>query len=67
MRVSVGPSLDRLKHGCTRSLFNSTLDTTPQSFANYQWLQSAHFLDDGTIVALVHNEFHGWEVPNPEQ
>ena len=63
--VGKGPhGLDEMTHDCGRLLFNSSFLPTPESFANFQWLQSAHLFDNGTGFALVHNEFHGWAVPD---
>lgn len=59
----VGSTLDDLTRNCTRVVFNSTFDLSPASFANYQWLQSVHLFPNGSAFALIHNEFHGWEVP----
>ena len=62
--VGLGPrGLDAMSHDCQRVLFNSSFLPTPESYANFQWLQSAHLFDNGTGFALVHNEFHGWTVP----
>jgi hypothetical protein len=58
LRPSTGRTLDDLRHDCSvGSIFNATLAQTPQSWANYQWLQSVHILANGTAFALIHNEF----------
>jgi len=63
LRPSTGHSLDDLRHDCSvGSIFNATLAQTPQSWANFQWLQSVHMLPNGTAFALIHNEFHGYNV-----
>jgi hypothetical protein len=63
LHPSRGPSLDELTHDCsTGSIFNATLAQTPESYANYQWLQSVRMLPNGTAFALIHNEFHAWNV-----
>lgn len=61
----VGPSLGAVEHQCDRVIFNSTFNNTPESYANYGWIQSVTALPNGTLVALVHNEFHGWQVQPP--
>eukprot|EP00937_MAST-01D_sp_MAST-1D-sp2_P008027 g8027.t1 len=63
--VAPGPrGLASVRHDCSRTLFNSSFLGDPASFANFQWLQAAHVFANGTGFALVHNEFHGWDVPN---
>ena len=63
LRPSTGHSLDDLRHDCSvGSIFNATLAQTPQSWANFQWLQSVHLLPNGTAFALIHNEFHAFNV-----
>ena len=63
LRPSTGHTLDDLRHDCSvGSIFNATLAQTPQSWANFQWLQSVHMLQNGTAFALIHNEFHGYNV-----
>lgn len=57
-----GATLDSVKHDCADDVFNSTFDTTPQSYANNQWLQSARLFRNGSAAALVHCEFHGEEL-----
>jgi hypothetical protein len=56
--TSVGGSLDSLSRtDCRRVVFNSSFETTPQSYANHQWLQSVRLLANGSAYGLVHNEF----------
>jgi hypothetical protein len=63
LRPSAGRTLDDLRHDCSiGSIFNATLAQTPQSWANYQWLQSVHMMPNGTAFALIHNEFHAFNV-----
>jgi hypothetical protein len=58
MYAGTGPSLDQLS-ACSTRIFTSANDSTPQSYANFQWLQSVRVFGDGTAVGLVHNEFKG--------
>ena len=37
----VGPSLSNMARQCGNPIFNSTFTQVPQTYANYQWLQSA--------------------------
>ena len=56
--VAAGMSLENLtKDACTRVVLNSSRDGTPNSYANYQWLQSVRLLANGSAYGLVHNEF----------
>ena len=56
--TSLGPTLDTLSRAdCDRVVFNSSFETTPQSLANHQWLQSVRLLANGSAYGLVHNEF----------
>ena len=57
---NVGPSLNQVSHRCDHSIFNSTMNLDPSSYANWQWLQSVHMFPNGTGYGLVHNEFHGF-------
>ena len=64
--ASKAPSLEqaRVPHDCSRRIYVSANLSTPWSYANNQWLQSAHVYPDGTGWALVHNEFHGEDEGN---
>jgi hypothetical protein len=59
MNAGVGPSLDNITKCTQRPVFTSTQNSTPESFANDQWLQSVRVFANGTVAGLVHNEFHG--------
>ena len=59
MFAATGPNLDTLR-GCTpRRVLTSFNASTPQSYANFQWLQSVRVFANGTAAGLVHNEFKG--------
>eukprot|EP01063_Lacrimia_lanifica_P020062 TRINITY_DN27416_c0_g1_i1.p1 TRINITY_DN27416_c0_g1~~TRINITY_DN27416_c0_g1_i1.p1 ORF type:complete len:553 (+),score=38.56 TRINITY_DN27416_c0_g1_i1:52-1710(+) len=61
--ATVGPSLSDLRtRVCETPVYVSVNKTTPQSYANNQWLQAARVFPNGTGVALVHNEFHGDQI-----
>ena len=62
-----GPTLNTLS-GCTAApVFLSHdehgYDSGPQSYANFQWLQSVRVFANGTAAGLVHNEFKGEFAP----
>eukprot|EP00054_Salpingoeca_dolichothecata_P004815 m.32020 g.32020 ORF g.32020 m.32020 type:complete len:196 (-) comp14884_c0_seq1:73-660(-) len=58
-----GSNLNSVTNNCSVTILNSTLNPLPNSFANYQWLQSVYQFRNGSIAALVHNEFHGFAEP----
>jgi len=58
---NVGPDIEHLEHDCSRVVFNSTFNTSVESFANHQWLQSVRVFPNGTAFGLIHNEFHGFQ------
>ena len=58
MNAAAGSSLDNLTR-CSAGIFDSVGNSTPQSFANHQWLQSVRVFANGTVAGLVHNEFKG--------
>ena len=61
-----GPSLDSIKY-CSAPVFMSHdqhgYDSGPESYANFQWLQSIRVFANGTAAGLVHNEFKGEFAP----
>ena len=63
MFAGTGPTLDSLSGCSTSPVFLSTYDSTPQSYANFQWLQSVRVLADGSVAGLLHNEFKGEFAP----
>ncbi len=61
--ATIGASLSTLRrHDCDAPVFTAANRTSPASFANNQWLQSARVFPNGSGVALIHNEFHGEQV-----
>lgn len=58
--ANIGPDLNHTTPNCESFVFNATQDPAPQSYANFQWLQSVHVLPNGTMIGLVHNEMHGY-------
>lgn len=57
-RAMTGPGLATLRHDC-RVLFRGGGSTDPTRFDDHAWLMSFYTRDGQTILALVHNEFHG--------
>jgi hypothetical protein len=61
-RRFIGPDFNHLTRDCTMR-FPSVWDPNP---AHYNWarlLMSVYTSNGQDIYALVHNEFHGWEIP----
>lgn len=61
-RAMVGPNLNQVRHSCT-VVFRSQKDPNPADFQNYSWLSGFFTMDGRNVAAVVHNEFHGPEVP----
>ena len=59
MNAGIGSSLDNITRCNAGPVFHSGHNSTPQSYANNQWLQSVRVFANGTVAGLVHNEFHG--------
>jgi hypothetical protein len=57
-RPMSGPDLDRLRHGC-RVAYAGGRNDDPAAYDDRAWILSPYTLDGRTVVALVHNEFHG--------
>jgi hypothetical protein len=61
-RRLIGPDFNHLTRDCTKR-FSPVYDPNP---AHYNWargLMSVYTSNGQDIYALVHNEFHGWEIP----
>ena len=64
-------NLNYTGHDCDHVVFNvSDASPSPRSFTNNQWIFAPYVLHDdarsgssggSTVVALLHNEYHGWE------
>ena len=67
MVAGTAPSLDHAPTACSGPILTSHdahgYDSGPQSYANFQWLQSVRVFADGTAAGLVHNEFKGEFAP----
>lgn len=63
--ASRGRRLDQpLRHVCTHEVYKAANESSPQSYANHQWLQAPRVWANGSGFALVHNEFHGEQPPH---
>jgi hypothetical protein len=61
-RRLIGPDFNHLTRDCTKR-FAQVFDPNP---AHYNWsrlMMSLYTSNGQDVYALVHNEFHGWEVP----
>jgi hypothetical protein len=67
MVAATAPTLDRPPTACSGAILTSHdahgFDSGPQSYANFQWLQSIRVFANGTAAGLVHNEFKGEFAP----
>ena len=67
MYAGIAPTLEEVPHACSGRLLTSHdvhgYESGPQSYANFQWLQSVRVFANGTAVGLVHNEFKGEFAP----
>jgi hypothetical protein len=61
-RQFVGPELGDVKRRC-RAVMSSANDPDPSRFAYKEWIFGTYTDDGKTLFALVHDEFHGDEVP----
>jgi hypothetical protein len=61
-RRMLGPDFDHLTHECTQR-FGLVYDTNPAHY-NYIHLIYGTYTENGRdIYAMVHHEWHGWEIP----
>lgn len=66
--AKIAPRLSDLRSGaqqadCSHRVFTSINSSDPSTYANHQWMQSVHMWPNGTGISLIHNEFHGDQVP----
>jgi hypothetical protein len=61
-RRMIGPSLNSLAVDCTVT-FSSDANADPSTYDDQEWLHSVYTLDGTKVVALVHEEYHGWDHP----
>ena len=61
-RRDIGPDFNHLTHDCT-SLFQSAFDPNPAHFSYNQYLNGTYTENGRDIYALLHDEWHGWEIP----
>ena len=58
-RRLIGSSLNTLSIDCTVIHLAGGRWTPPESYANGSWLTAAYRMPDGSVRALLHNEYHG--------
>jgi hypothetical protein len=61
-RRFVGAGLGRLRHPC-RIVMSSERNHNPAAFAGWEWVAAPFSPDGRRVYALVHNEYHGQDVP----
>jgi hypothetical protein len=61
-RDNTGPSLDRVRHRCP-VIMRSAYDRRPSKYAYKEWIFSPYTVDGRNVYALIHDEYHGNEVP----
>jgi hypothetical protein len=58
-RRLIGPSLDELSVDCRVVHLGEGGLTPPSVYANGAWMSAEYRLGNGTVRALIHNEYHG--------
>jgi hypothetical protein len=53
-----GPDFDSLSIDCT-PLMTSSSDSDPSQFNDHEWIAAVYATEDGTVHALIHNEYQG--------
>eukprot|EP00039_Didymoeca_costata_P022442 m.4518 g.4518 ORF g.4518 m.4518 type:complete len:406 (+) comp3004_c0_seq1:56-1273(+) len=62
-RLMEGNTLDSVKHSC-HVVHNSTHNADPSQYSDNEWLHAIRALDNSTVFAILHNEYHGYEHNN---
>lgn len=58
----IGPDFDHLTRDCT-PLMSSDFDPNPAHYDYTHWLNGLYTENGRDVYALLHDEYHGWEVP----
>src|SRR5438552_160428 len=61
-RQATGPSLGQVRHRCA-VIMRSAYDRRPQIYSYKEWLFAPYAVGGSDVVALVHDEYHGSEIP----
>jgi hypothetical protein len=61
-RAMVGPTLDTVKRNCG-VIYHSLEDPDPSHYQAQGWLAAFYTTDGRRIAALLHNEYHAWNIP----
>ncbi|MDW3650984.1 MAG: T9SS type A sorting domain-containing protein [Bacteroidia bacterium] len=56
----LGADFNSLVPDCSPTMI-SDFDSIPQNFNDYEWIVSTYTHDGINVMAVVHNEHHGWE------
>ncbi|MGH2978300.1 MAG: hypothetical protein ACRDLQ_01515, partial [Solirubrobacterales bacterium] len=67
-RRLIGPSLDDLSPDCqvVHPLEPEGRTTPPSSYTNMDWITAVYRQANGTVYALLHNEYHGYFTNPPD-
>jgi hypothetical protein len=60
-RALIGPSFDRMAKNCTVA-YEGSLDPDPSHFNYKTWIVATWLADDGSVIALGHNEYQAHEL-----
>jgi hypothetical protein len=58
----IGPDFNNLTRDCTPT-FASVGDPAPAHYNYMQWINGTYTENGQDVYALLHNEWHGWEIP----
>jgi hypothetical protein len=61
-RQAIGPTLGQVRHRCA-VILQSADDPRPQMYSYKEWMFAPYAVGGGNVVVLVHDEYHGNEVP----
>jgi PKD repeat protein len=53
------------RHDCANPVTISGGNPDPSKFDNYEWLTSFYTLDGHTVYSVAHEEWRGWQAPQP--
>ena len=62
-RRMLGTNFNDLTEECNRLVIPSPLDPNPAHYNYLRWLGAVYTENGRDIYALVHNEWHGWDIP----
>lgn len=62
-RAGLGPDLGSVEHNCA-VLFEGGGNDDPGAYDDRAWIHATYALEDGSVLALAHVEFHGHRRPD---